>query len=169
MPEHDWYFDDFELGQVDTTMGRTLTEADVVNFVGVSGVFEQLFINAEYAKNSSLFEGRAVPGMLILVVAEGLYVLTGHTHQGRAFLGLDGLRITAPVVCGDTIHAEVSVESARESRGRPGQGILGLRHRVLNQHGVEVMSYKTTRMLACRPAAGQAAPGQAMAGDEMPS
>ena len=165
MPDHDWYFDDFEVGQVHTTMGRTVTEADLVNFVTFGGIFEELFINAEYAKNNSLFKGRAVPGMLIMVVAEGLYVQTGHTHQGRAFLGLDELRITAPVVCGDTIRAEISVESVRPSEGRPGHGILTLRHRVRNQHGVEVMSYKTARMLACRPTADQTAPDPALVGD----
>ncbi len=149
--DHDWYFDDFEVGQVQTTMGRTVTEADLVNFVTFGGIFEEIFINAEYAKTKTLFEGRVVPGLLILVVAEGLYVQTGHTHQGRAYLGLDELRLTAPVLCGDTIRAEVSVESARPSEGRPGHGILAMRHRVLNQKGVEVMSYKTTRMLACRP------------------
>jgi acyl dehydratase len=146
-----WYFDDFEVGQVDRTMGRTVTEADLVNFVTFGGIFEEIFINAEYAHNSSLFKGRVVPGLLILVVAEGLYVQTGHTHHGRALLGLDELRITAPVVCGDTIHAEVSVESARPSNGHPGHGILALRHKVVNQRGAEVMSYQTARLLACRP------------------
>jgi len=149
--DHDWYFDDFEVGQAHETMGRTVTEADLVNFVTFAGIFEEIFINAEYAKSNTLFEGRAVPGLLILVVSEGLYVQTGHTHKGRAFLGLDELRITAPVLCGDTIHVEVSVESARRSQGRPGHGILAMRHKVLNQNGVEVMSYKTARMLACRP------------------
>jgi acyl dehydratase len=150
LPDHDWYFEDFEAGQVHTTMGRTVTEADLVNFVTFGGIFEELFINAEYAKNNSLFKGRAVPGMLIMVVAEGLYVQTGHTHQGRAFLGLDDLRITAPVVCGDTIRAEVTVESARPSESRSGHGILTLRHRVVNQAGAEVMSYRTARLLAGR-------------------
>ena len=103
-------------------------------------------------KHHSLFHGRVVPGLLILVVAEGLYVQTGHTHHGRAYLGLDELRITAPVVCGDTIHVEATVESARPSGSRPGHGILAMRHRVRNQHDAEVMAYKTTRMLACRPA-----------------
>ena len=155
LSDRSWYFDDFEVGQVDLTMGRTVTEADLVNFVTFGGIFEEIFINAEYAQANSLFKGRVVPGLLILVVAEGLYVQTGHTHQGRAYLGLDELRIRAPVVCGDTIRAEVSVESARRSRGRPGHGILAMRHRVLNQHGVEVMAYKTTRMLACRPCVEQ--------------
>ena len=151
MPDPSWYFDDFEVGQIDRTIGRTVTEADLVNFVTFGGIFEEIFINAEYAQANSLFKGRVVPGLLILVVAEGLYVQTGHTHQGRAYLGLDELRITAPVVCGDTIHAEVSVESARRSNERPELGILVMRHRVLNQHDVEVMTYTTTRMLACRP------------------
>jgi acyl dehydratase len=163
--DHAWYFDDFDVGQVHTTMGRTVTEADLVNFVTFGGIFEEIFINAEYAKTKTLFNGRVVPGLLILVVAEGLYVQTGHTHQGRAYLGLDELRLKAPVVCGDTIHAEVSVESARPSEGHPGNGILTMRHRVVNQKGVEVMSYKTTRMLAARPADQPAAPDPRLAAD----
>jgi acyl dehydratase len=150
--DHDWYFDDFEAGQVHTTMGRTVTEADIVNFVTFGGIFEEIFINAEHAKRNTLFKARVAPGLLILIFAEGLYVQTGHTHQGRAFLGLDDLRIKAPVVCGDTLHVEVSVESARPSNGHPGHGVVTLAHRVRNQDEVEVMSYSTTRMLACRPA-----------------
>ncbi len=163
--DHDWYFDDFEVGQVHTTMGRTVTEADLVNFVTFAGIFEEIFINAEYAKTKTLFKGRVVPGLLILVVAEGLYVQTGHTHQGRAYLGLDELRLTAPVLCGDTIHVEVSVDSARVSRGQPGHGILAMRHKVLNQKGVEVMSYKTTRLLACRPSLDTVVPDPQLAAD----
>lgn len=163
--DHDWYFDDFEVGQVHTTMGRTVTEADLVNFVTFAGIFEEIFINAEYAKTKTLFKGRVVPGLLILVVAEGLYVQTGHTHQGRAYLGLDELRLSAPVLCGDTIHVEVSVESARTSRGRPGHGILTMRHKVLNQKGIEVISYKTNRLLACRPSRDPAAPDPQLAAD----
>lgn len=147
----EWYFDDFEVGQVHTTMGRTVTEADVVNFVTSAGIFEELFINAEFARESSLFKGRAVPGLLILVFAEGLYVQTGHSHKGRAFLGLDELRIVAPVVVGDTIWVDATVEEARPSESRPGYGVLVLRHRVRNQHGVEVVSYKTARLLEARP------------------
>jgi acyl dehydratase len=146
----EWFFEDFEVGQVHTTMGRTVTEADVVNFVGLSGVFEELFINAEFARESSLFKGRAVPGLLILTIAEGLYVLTGHSHKGRAYLGLDELRILAPVIVGDTLWVDATVEEARPSDSRPGFGVLVLRHRVRNQEGVEVMSYKTARLLEAR-------------------
>jgi acyl dehydratase len=149
---HEWYFEDFEVGQVHTTMGRTLTESDVMTFVGFTGIFEEIFINAEYAREQTLFGRRVVPGLCILVVVEGLYVLTGHTHHGRAFLGLDELRIVAPVACGDTIRAEVTVESLRRSASRQGHGVMTLRHRVLNQDGAEVMSYATARLMECRPA-----------------
>ena len=147
----EWYLEDFEVGETQTTMGRTLTEADVMTFVGFAGIFEEIFINAEYAREHTIFKARVVPALCILSVVEGLYILTGHTHHGRAFLGLDELRLVAPVVCGDTIRAEVTTESVRESASRLGHGVLTLRHRVINQDGVEVMTYKTTRLMECRP------------------
>ncbi len=150
----EWWFDDFEVGHVTTTMGRTVTEGDIVNFVTFGGIFEELFINEHFARERSLFRGRAAPGLLALVLAEGLYTLSGRTHHGRALIGLDELRLTAPVVAGDTIHAEVTVLEARPSGSRPGFGVLTLNHSVLNHEGVEVMHYRTVRLLGCRPAPG---------------
>ena len=147
----EWYWEDFQVGETHATMGRTLTEADVMNFVGFSGVWEEIFINDQYAREHTIFNARVVPGLCILVAVEGLYVLTGHTHHGRAYLGLDELRLVAPVVCGDTIRAEVTVDAMRPTK-RAEHGILTLRHRVLNQDDVEVMTYKTTRMMERRPA-----------------
>ena len=149
MPE--WWFDDFEAGQVTRTMGRTVTEADIVNFVTFAGIFEELFLHADYARQRGLFQGRNAPGFLALVLAEGLYTLTGKTHHGRALLGLDKVRLKAPVFAGDTIHAEITVLEARPSRSRPGHGVLTLGHRVLNQDDVEVMAYHTSRLLEGRP------------------
>jgi len=149
---HTWYFEDFEVGHTTTTMGRTVTEADLVNFVGFGGLFEEIFVNAEYAKRATIFEARVVPAMLILTVAEGLYIQSGHTHNGRAFLGLDGLRLVAPVVCGDTVSVDVTVQSARASNSRPDHGIVVLDHRVRNQRDDDVMTYQTTRLIAGRGA-----------------
>jgi acyl dehydratase len=147
----EWYWDDFAVGDTHTTMGRTLTEADVMTFVGFSGVWEEIFVNEQYARENTIFKARVVPGLCILVAVEGLYVLTGHTHHGRAYLGLDELRLVHPVVCGDTIRAEVTVDAARTTK-RPEHGVLTLRHRVLNQDDLEVMTYKTTRLIERRPA-----------------
>ena len=147
MADGEWWFDDFEVGQLTRTMARTVTEADIVNFVTFSGIFEELFINADYARERGLFQGRNAPGFLALVLAEGLYTLTGKTHHGRALLGLDEVRLKAPVFAGDTIRAEITVLEARPSESRPGNGILTLGHRVLNQDDVQVISYRTSRML----------------------
>lgn len=150
LSDRDWWFEDFEVGDVTTTMGRTVTESDILNFVTFAGIFEELFINEHFAREKSLFRGRAAPGTLALVLAEGLYTLTGRTRHGRALLGLDEVRLTAPVLAGDTIHAEVTVTEARTSRSRPGFGVLSLNHNVLNQDRVEVMRYRTVRLLECR-------------------
>jgi acyl dehydratase len=149
LPE--WWFDDFEAGQVTKTMGRTVTEAEIVQFVTFSGIFEELFINADYARERGLFKGRNAPGFLALIFAEGLYTLTGKTHHGRALLGIDEVRLAAPVFAGDTIHAEITVLEARPSQSRPGNGVIVLGHRVLNQDGVQVMAYRTSRLLESRP------------------
>lgn len=146
-----WYLEDFEVGQASRTMGRTITETDLVNFVTFGGIFEELFLNAEFAKKNSLFNGRVVPGLLILVVAEGLYIQTGRTHRARAFLGLDDLRFRAPVVCGDTIKMLATVIEARPSKSRPDTGVLTLSHRVVNQDDEEVVSYTTNRLVERRP------------------
>jgi acyl dehydratase len=135
LPE--WWFDDFEAGQVTKTMGRTVTEADIVQFVTFAGIFEELFINADYARERGLFKGRNAPGFLALIFAEGLYTLTGKTHHGRALLGIDEVRL-----------AELE---ARPSKRRPGNGVIILGHRVLNQDGVQVMAYRTSRLLESRP------------------
>jgi len=147
----EWYFEDFEVGQNVTTMGRTLTETDLVNFIGLGGIYEEIFLNAEFAKNDSLFEGRVVPGLLVLVAAEGLYIHTGCTRHARAFLGLDRLRISAPTYCSDTVHVSLTVDGVRASRSRPETGVVSLLHQVLNQRSVVVMSYASNRLVECRP------------------
>jgi acyl dehydratase len=130
-------------------MGRTVTEADLATFVGLAGFFEEIFINRPHATATTPFMRQVVPGQLTLVLAEGLYVLTGRLHHGRAFLGLTDLSIAAPVACGDTIRAHITVESLRRTK-RPGYGIVITRHRVLNQDSAEVMTYTTTRMIEAR-------------------
>jgi oxepin-CoA hydrolase/3-oxo-5,6-dehydrosuberyl-CoA semialdehyde dehydrogenase len=70
---------------------------------------------------------------------------------GLAFLGLDELRLLAPVSPGDTIRVQVTVTEARTSR-QPGRGIVTARHAVCNQDGATVMTFRITRLVASRPA-----------------
>lgn len=150
MSRGEWWFEDHVPGSSVQTMARTVTDADIVNFVTLGGIFEPLFIDAHHADNK-LLSGRVAPAMLVLTFAEGLYILTGHTTAGRAFLGLDALRLTAPTRAGDSIHAVVTVESARESSSRPGHGVVELRHEVFNHEATQLMTYRTTRLIEMRP------------------
>jgi acyl dehydratase len=144
------YFEDFEVGQVIETMGRTVTEADLVNFIGVSGMFEELFINREFAENESIYKRRLVPGALTYAIQEGLSVQLGLIHRtGLAFLGLE-LRIPAPTLVGDTIHVEIETIDKRETRQRD-RGIVTYRHTVKNQRGETVMVADIKRMIQRRP------------------
>lgn len=144
------YFEEFLVGGVDVTMGRTVTETDLVNFIGVSGMFEELFINREYAENESIYHQRLVPGALTYALQEGLSVGLGLIHgTGLAFLGLE-LRIPAPTLVGDTIHVEIETIDKRETRNRD-RGIVTFRHSVKNQRGETVMVADIKRMILRQP------------------
>ncbi len=122
----------------------------MVNFVGVSGMFESLFVDVESLRDTP-YTGRLVPGALTYAVAEGLLVQTGSLHgRGLAFLGAE-IRVSAPVYVNDTLRVHVELVSARET-GRPDRGLVITRHRVVNQRGEEVMTYSATRLILRRPA-----------------
>lgn len=144
------YFEDFQVGEVIQTMGRTVTETDLVNFIGVSGMFEELFINREFAENESIYRRRLVPGALTYAIQEGLSVQLGLIHRtGLAFLGLE-LRIPAPTLVGDTIHVEIETIDKRETRQRD-RGVVTFRHTVKNQRDETVMVADIKRMIQRRP------------------
>jgi acyl dehydratase len=69
------FWEDYEVGRHYRTMGRTITEADLVQFIAVSGLYEEMFQNAVYARAKSAFEQRVVPGQLVYSFSEGLVVL----------------------------------------------------------------------------------------------
>jgi len=144
------YYEDFEIGQKLVTYGRTVFDADVCSFIGLANLYEELFMNKDYAETKSIFKRRIAPGMLTLTIAEGLVVQQGWLHgTGMAFLGMDELRIPAPVAVGDTIRVEVEPIEKRETR-QPDRGIVKWRHTVKNQHDETVMTYTVTRMIKRR-------------------
>src|SRR5580700_11907551 len=98
------YFEDYTIDEVRTSRGRTITEADVVNFAGLSGDFVELHMNEEYARNGP-FGRRIAHGALIFSISTGLMVQMTSDHEAIvAFRGVDQLRFVAPVFIGDTIH-----------------------------------------------------------------
>jgi acyl dehydratase len=102
------WFEDFEIGLSGVSASRTMTEADIVNFAGLSGDFNDIHVDAEAAKNS-VFGQRVAHGLLGLSIVSGLVVQMGFMKGTvDAFRSVEW-EFTGPVFIGDTIHAEVEV------------------------------------------------------------
>ena len=146
------YFEDYKPDLKFRTRARTITETDLVNFIGLSGMFESLFVDQEYIAGQEIYDGRLVPGALTYAISEGLVIQEGILHErGLAFLGLE-LRAEKPVYVGDTIHVEVGTDETRPTR-RPDRGIVITSHSVVNQNGDPVMRLRVTRLVRKRPSA----------------
>jgi acyl dehydratase len=140
-------FEAFHAGNRFVTGRRTVTEHDVMQFVGLVGLTEPLFLDLEYIRNESLYGERIAPGSLTFGIAEGLTVQTGMIHgTGLAFLGLDRMRLMGPVKVGDTIQVEIEVLETKEVPARRA-GIVRYRHWVKNQRGETVMEYDVNRLI----------------------
>ena len=139
-------FEQHKIGDVHRTLARKVSETDIVNFVNLCGFTEPLFMDMEYVKRESIFGRRAAPGALTFALSEGLIMQTGLIHgTGMAYLGGE-LRLTAPVLEGDTLTVEVEVTDKRETK-KTDRGIVTYRHRVLNQRGEQVLEAQVQRMI----------------------
>jgi acyl dehydratase len=139
-------FDDYTIGATYQTLGRTISETDIVNFVNLGGFTEPLFMDMEYVAKESVFGRRAAPGVMTFALSEGLCMQTGLIHgTGMAWLGGE-VKVIAPVLQGDTIHVEIEIVGKRETK-KPDRGIVTYKHRVLNQRGETVMELTLQRMI----------------------
>lgn len=145
-------WDKLPVGRRFRTVGRTVTEADLVAFIGTTGMVEVLFTDITVQEGSAV-KGRLVPAALVYSFAEGLLIQSVIQGVGLAFIDMN-LSTRAPTFVGDTIHVEVEVIESRESRKRPGTGLVRTRNSVVKQDGTVVIEYTPLRML--RGSAGMA-------------
>ena len=138
------YYGDFQVGDVEVTRARTITETDIVNFAAFSGDWYPLHTDIEYAKKGPFGE-RIAHGMLILSVATGLMPL--YEMAIVAFYGMDKVRFTAPTKIGDTIHVELEVIE-KQDKGDLG-GVVALKESVKNQNDEDV-AVSTMRVLIAK-------------------
>lgn len=143
------HFEDAPIGRQFKTIGRTVTETDIVNFVNCTGMVEVLFTNIEFLKNESDIKGRLAPAALVYALSEGLLVQATMQHTGYAFLNMQ-LDVKSPVFANDTIHVECEVIEARLSQSKPGRGLVRTRNRVIKQDGTLVLEYTPLRMIKCK-------------------
>jgi acyl dehydratase len=144
-----FHFEDVPVGRKFRTIGRTVTEADIVNFVNCTGMVELLFTNLEFLKQDSDIKGRLAPAALVYSFAEGLLVQATMQHTGYAFLNMQ-LDVKSPVFAGDTIHVECEVTEARLSQSKPGRGLVRTSNCVVKQDGTVALVYTPLRMIKCR-------------------
>ena len=134
------FFDDLFVGLTVTSAARTITEADVVAFAGLSGDYNQLHVDREFAK-STVHGERIAHGLLVLSVVSGLSTRVGLMQAlGPALIGLGGLecRWKHPTRIGDTLLVRLKVEELRPT-SKPDRGVVILLRDAVNQHGDVVM------------------------------
>ena len=143
------YGDDFNVGDLYTTASITVTEAHLVNWAGLTMDFYPLHMDKEYAAKTQFGE-RLAHGPLIFAMAVGLVSMAGFGGDAAiAWLGVDNMRMTAPVKIGDTITVEVEVMEKKETKS-PERGVQMWRYTVKNQHGESVMVFDYTMMFHMR-------------------
>ncbi len=137
------YLDDYSVSEKFVSPARTITEADIVNFAGLTGDWHPLHTDAEYAAKTP-FKGRIAHGMLTLSVGMVLPFRLGPyssflPRSFIAFYGMESVRFTGPARIGDTIHCEVEVT---EITGKgAGRGVLTTQNRIVNQRGELLVAY----------------------------
>lgn len=140
------HYEGFGVGDRYRTLGRTVSDYEILSFVTLTGFTEPLFMDLQYIQRESVFKTRVAPGVLTFAIAEGLTLQTGILHgTGLALLSYD-VRVVGPVLAGDTVRVEIEVLEKRETK-KPDRGVVTFRHRVVNQRDEVVMEATIARMI----------------------
>lgn len=140
-------FADVEVGDRIETAARTVTEADIANFAGVSGDFNHLHMDAESMADST-FGGRIAHGALVFSMMTGLlWQARDDESSVVAFYGVDELRFIRPTVVGDTIHVESEVVETEPYDHPDANGRVRYQANVVNQDGEVVLACQMLTLL----------------------
>ncbi|MCM3636874.1 MaoC family dehydratase N-terminal domain-containing protein [Sporosarcina luteola] len=146
------FYEDFQIGDKFLSPSRTVTETDVVNFAGLSGDYNLLHMDKEYAKNT-VFQERIAHGLLGLSIGSGLFTRTELNQRMSqnliALLGLESWKFLAPIKISDTIHLEIEIVDKKET-SKQDRGIVKFNRKIINQNGITVQEGLTPMMIARR-------------------
>jgi acyl dehydratase len=143
------YFDDVEVGQEWESLGRTVTEADVVNFAGLSGDFNPIHMDHEFAKTTP-FRRPFAHGLLVWCMSSGLAVNVPPMRT-LAFLSVGEWHFLGTVFIGDTIKVRSRIVD-KQVRGRGRRGIITWHRQIVNQDGKIVQQGTTLTLVEGRAA-----------------
>ena len=144
------YFEEFSVGQKITTVGRTVTEGDIMNFAGLTGDYNQIHTDAHFAAGTQ-FGQRIAHGLLGLSVGVGLLMRTG-VLEGTviAFREILEWKFIKPVFIGDTVHATMEVKD-KKAMPRIGGGLATVEVSVMNQKDEVLMKGTLALLIALKP------------------
>ena len=146
------YFEDWTEGEVVETRGATVTESQIIDFAMLYDP-QPMHIDKSFAE-AGQFEGLIASGFQTVAISFRLFYDLGYlTHSNIIGIGLDEVRWTAPVRPGDTLHCRVEVLGLKESRSKPDRGTMMFKLTTVNQHGTEVLNFRSTCMLKKKAAA----------------
>jgi acyl dehydratase len=148
------YYEEFEIGQIfDHPLRRTVTEMDNLLFTSLTHNPARLHLDEEYCKNETEFGTRIVNSTftLALMVGVSVYDTTLGTTSGN--LGWKEVNFPRPVFPGDTLHFQTEIQSKRESKSRPKDGIVHFIHRAYNQKDELVADCLRIALMLKKPAA----------------
>ncbi len=150
-PVRGMYFEDFEVGMTLVTPARTVTHADIVNFCCLTGDFNEVHANIEYAKTTQ-FGDVIAHGPLVYGIAGGLQYASG-INDGTllALLGIEDWKLLKVVMAGDTIRMAQTVASTRLTSSGD-RGVVKMQRQILNQRDEVVQEMDTAMLYKCRPA-----------------
>lgn len=148
-------YSDLHVGRAFRSPGRTITDADLVGFAGLTGDYSELHTSDVYAK-ASQFGRRVAHGLLGLTYAHGLmWPRTGELRDTAiAFLGIDDWKFKAPIFVGDTIFVNYRIAELRDSRSKPTQAIAVFDVEVVNQDGTVLQQGRKALLVSKVPLGG---------------
>jgi acyl dehydratase len=139
------FFDDFAVGDLyRCRYGRTVTEADNIQFTLLTHNTNQVHFNREYGRRTP-FGQCLINSTLTLAIVTGMSV--PDVSENGIALGWEGVTLPHPVFPGDTLYSETEVVELRESRSRPDMGIVKVLTRGYNQHGHLVIEQRRSVMV----------------------
>ena len=149
---------DLRVGLAFRSPGRTITDADVVAFAGLTGDYSELHTSDVYARNSQ-FGRRVAHGMLGLAYVHGLmWARTGELRETAvAFLGISDWRFVGPIFVGDTVSVDYRIAELRDSKSKPTQAVATFDVDVVNQSGDVVQQGKKALLVSKVPLSAVAA------------
>lgn len=160
-PRQGYRFEDLFVGMRFRSPGRTITDADLMNFAGLTGDHSELHTSDVYAQ-ASQFGRKVAHGMLGLAYAHGLmWARTGELRETAiAFLGIDQWKFVGPIFVGDTIFVDYKLAELRDSRSRPNQAVASFAVKVVKQDGSIVQQGRKALLVSKVPLEAVAASGR---------